>query len=97
MWIGILGASALLATPAAAMIPLLYQREGELRAVLNLSQLAVTLVEPITRVEFIAPDVWRVTGARCHIDVTMIARPPIRPGLTPPRTEPRMGRRVCGR
>ena len=88
--------AALAAMPAVAMVPVHFQRQSELRAVLDLPGLAPTLREPIERVERVAPDVWRVSGGRCHIDVRMVPPHAIGPGLTPPRFEPQPGRRVCG-
>jgi hypothetical protein len=94
IWLGI-GAAMLAAVPAAAMVPVNMQRRAELRAVIDLP--ALLTLGAIDRIERIAPDLWRVSAGRCHIDVRILARPPISPGLTPPRFEPRSGQRICGR
>ena len=87
-----------LPAPTAAMVPPVIQRVGELRSVLDLRGLSTMFAEPIDRIELVAPGLYRVTAGRCHVDVRMVEVPggPGR-GLVPPRTEPRAGRRVCGR
>jgi hypothetical protein len=82
--------------PAAAMIPPVLQRLGELQSVINLPALA-TLRAPIERIELIAPGLYRVTAGRCHVDVRLVeVHGGAGEGLTPPRLEPRAGPRVCG-
>jgi hypothetical protein len=93
LWIG---AALLAAGPAAGAIPRNVQQRADLHRIVDLPALDQLL--PIARIERIAPNVWRVTGGPCHIDVTMVERrggPGY--GLTSPRMEPRAGRRVCTR
>jgi hypothetical protein len=93
------GAMALLAcaaVPAAAMVPPHFQRLNDLRAVTSLPALATALGVPIDRIEAVAPGLYRVTAGRCHVDVRMVVIPGTDTGLSPPRTEPRAGRRICG-
>ena len=86
------------AAPAAAMVPPIFQRLGELRSILDLRGLPTTFDAPIERIELIAPRLYRVTAGRCHVDVQLVeVRGGPGEGLTPPRLEPRVGRRVCGR
>jgi hypothetical protein len=96
MTIGLGLAAALLAPlPAAAMVPVPLQRRANLHAVIDLPVLAT--LGPIDRIEWIAPDLWRVTAGRCHVDVRMLAVYTGRSGLTGPHYEPRPGRRICTR
>jgi hypothetical protein len=91
-----IGTALLAAEPAAAAIPLNIQQRTELHRIVDLPVLDPLL--PIARIERIAPNVWRVTGGRCHVDVTMVERrggPGY--GLTAPRVEPRAGPLVCTR
>lgn len=90
-------AMALTAVPASAMVPYPMQRIGELRELIDLPGLAERLGEPIDRVERIAGNVWRVTGGRCHVDVTFVRVRSPRDGLLPPRYRPQLGDRVCAR
>jgi hypothetical protein len=96
IWLGT-GAAMLAAVPAGAAMPLNIQQRGTLHSIIDLP--ALDRLIPITRIEMIAPNVWRVTAGRCHIDVTMVERPGPYPGrgLGPPRMEPRAGRQVCER
>lgn len=96
IWLG-MGMGLLAAMPAEGAIPLNIQQRGTLRSIIDLP--ALDQLIPITRIEMIAPNVWRVTSGRCHIDVTMVERAGPYPGRgrTPPRMEPRAGRRVCER
>jgi hypothetical protein len=89
-----LGMSALLAAmPAYGAVPLNIQQRGTLHSIIDLR--ALDQLIPITRIEMIAPNVWRVTAGRCHIDVTMVAVQGPHSGLTGPHYEPRAGRRIC--
>jgi len=84
-----------MAAPAAAMVPPVFQRLGELRAVIGLPSLATIVGAPIDRIELVAPRLYRVTAGRCHVDVRMVEAPGGRRGLTPPRLEPSAGPRLC--
>lgn len=93
--IGLILAAA--AVPAAAMVPPILQRLGELQSVLNLRPLPTTFDAPIDRIELIAPRLYRVTAGRCHVDVRLVeVHGGPGEGLTPPRLAPVVGRRVCG-
>lgn len=87
----------LTAAPAQAMVPSHMQRRGELRQVVDLPVL--NRLGPIDRVGLVAPNVWRVTSGRCHIDVSFVERRGPYPGrgLAAPQLEPRAGRQVCQR
>ncbi len=92
-----LGACAVLfvAGQAAAMVPPRIQQRNQLRTIIDLPALADFF--PVDRIERLAPDLWRVSAGRCHIDVRMVPRPRTGRGLLPPRIEPVAGRRVCRR
>ena len=94
LWIGI-SAALLAAGPAAAMVPVNIQQRGQLRQIIDLPELVDFF--PISRIELVAPNVWRLTAGHCHIDVRMVAGPWPAHGLSPPRVTPRVGRRVCVR
>jgi hypothetical protein len=81
--------------PAAAMVPPRIQQRNMLRAIIDLP--ALDPLFPISRIERVAPNIWRLTSGPCHIDVTMLARRGPGHGLVGPRYEPRAGRRVCQR
>ena len=85
----------LAALPAAAMVPPRIQQRNQLRTIIDLPTLADFF--PISRMELIRPDTWRVTAGRCHIDVRLVPRPRTGRGLLPMRIEPQAGRRVCSR
>lgn len=94
IWLGA-WAAMLAALPAAAMVPPHIQQRNQLRTLIDLPALANFF--PINRIELIAPDTWRVTAGRCHIDVRMVPRQRTGRGLLPPRIELQPGRRVCQR
>jgi len=85
------------AAPAPAMVPPIFQRLGELRSILDLRALPTTFDVPIDRIERVGPGIYRVTAGRCHVDVRLVeVHGGPGTGLTPPRLEPLVGRRVCG-
>ena len=75
------------------------QRLNQLRAVLEHPDVQAAFHYPdlIERIELVRPIVYRVTGGRCHVDVTIVHQPR-RTGapLGTPPFEARVGRRVCG-
>ena len=89
------GVTMLAALPAAAMVPPRIQQRNQLRTIIDLPALANFF--PVSRIELIRPDTWRVTAGRCHIDVRLVPRPRTGRGLLPARIEPQAGRRVCSR
>lgn len=92
-----MGAALLAPLPAAGAVPLNMQQRNMLRSIIDLP--ALDQLIPITRIELIAPNVWRVTSGRCHIDVRMVVRTGNYPGrgLAPPPVDARAGRRICER
>jgi hypothetical protein len=51
---------------------------------------------PIERIELVGPGLYRLTAGRCHMDIRMVViRGGPGEGLTPPRTAPRPGPRIC--
>ena len=83
-------------SPAAAMVPPIFQRLGDLNSILNLPRLAGLFEAPIERIELVGPGLYRLTAGRCHMEIRMIVvRGGPGEGLAPPRTEPRPGPRIC--
>ena len=90
--IGLGSVAAPLATvPAQATMPFHAQRRGDLRQIIDMP--ALDRFGPITRIELIAPGLWRVTSGRCHIDVRMVERPGPYPR---PRSQPAAARAPSG-
>lgn len=85
----------LMAGQAVAMVPPRIQQRNQLRTIIDLPALADFF--PIDRIERIAPDLWRVSAGRCHVDVRLVPRARTGRGLLPPRIEPVAGRRTCRR
>jgi hypothetical protein len=92
-------AAALAAVPAPGALPPQYQRLAELRAVLENPGVAgaFSVMEPIERVEYVSPDLYRVTAGRCHLDVRIADLPTPRGMVGARHFEVRPGRRVCSR
>lgn len=93
------GIGMLAATPAGAALPPQYQRLAELRAVLNHPGVtgAFGVGDPIERVEYAGPDLYRVSAGRCHLDVRIVDLPTPRNVAGGRRFEARPGRKVCRR
>ena len=68
-WLAIL----VLVVPAAAALAPHEQRAAELKAVISDSGIIGRFGanRPIEKVEWIKPDQYRVSGGRCHLDVTI--------------------------
>lgn len=93
-------AVALAALPAQAALPPQFQRLAEFRAVLAHPGVtgAFAYNEPIERVEYVRPDLYRVSGGRCHLDVSIVSLPMPRAMVGGRRFEARpAARRVCAR
>lgn len=72
-----LAVPALAAVPASAALPPNYQRVAELKAVLADPKVggAFPMEAPIERVEYVRPDLYRVSGGRCRLDVAIVDLP----------------------
>lgn len=90
--------AALAAVPAAAALAPNYQRQAELRAVI--AHPGVTRAfgsDPIERVEYLRPDLYRVSAGRCRLDAAIVDLP-VKKGVAGPRRfDVRPGPLVCGR
>jgi hypothetical protein len=79
---------ALAAFPSAGWAALApnYQRLAELQAVLAHSAVigAFPVGQPIDKVEYKGPDLYRVTAGSCHLDVRIVSRPNVS-GMVGPR------------
>jgi hypothetical protein len=94
-----IAALALGGQPAAAALAPNYQRLAELRAELDHPAVvgAFGTAEPIDRVEYAGPDLYRVSAGRCRLDVRIVGLP-MPPGMVGARRfEARPGQRSCGR
>lgn len=93
-----LGAAAFAAIPAQGALPPNYQRLAELRAVLALPEVGSAFgIQPIERIDYAGPDLYRLTAGRCRLDVRIVDLPTPRGMVGARRFEARAGRRVCGR
>src|SRR5947208_6042008 len=93
------GLAALFAFPAPAALAPNYQRLAELRAVLdNDGVIAVAgTMPPIDRIEYIGPDLYRISAGRCHLDARIVDLP-VPPGVVGGRHfAVRPGLRICAR
>lgn len=92
-----LAALAFAALPAQAALPPWHQRAAELRAVMNAPGLVDALGNAlIERVEYVRPDLYRVSAGRCHVDARIVGLPMPRGVVGGRRFEVRLGRRICG-
>ncbi len=90
--------AALAAAPARAALAPNYQRLAELNAVLALPAVAGAFgIEPIDRIDYAGPDLYRLSAGRCHLDVRIVGLPMPRGMVGARRFEARAGRRVCRR
>lgn len=75
----LLFAAALVAAtslPALAALPPQYQRQRELQAILADNEVANAFgVEGISAVEYVEPDLYRVTGGACSLEVKIVDLP----------------------
>jgi hypothetical protein len=93
-----LAAALLVAAPAHAALPPQYQRLAELRAVMNHAGVAAAFGgTPIDKIEYVRPDLYRVTAGRCRVDVRIVGLPMPRGMVGARRFEARPGARMCGR
>lgn len=91
-------AAAAAAVPAAAALAPNYQRQAELRAVV--AHPGITRAfgsDPIDRVEYLRPDLYRVSAGRCRLDAAIVGLPMPRGVAGARRFDVRPGPLVCGR
>ncbi len=64
-------------TAAWAALAPNYQRLTELQAVLTHPDVigAFSVSQPIDKVEYVKPDLYRVTGGSCHLYVKIVSKP----------------------
>ena len=86
------------AAPAAAALPPHYQRAAELQAVVAAPGVAAAfgIEAPIQRVEYVKPDLYRVSAGRCHLDVAIVDLPTPKDVSGGRRFAARPGKKVCG-
>lgn len=70
-------AGALLISASLAALPPHFQRLAELNAVMNHADIAATfgINQPISSVEYLDVDLYRVTGGACHMFVRIVGLP----------------------
>ena len=87
-----------IASPATAALPPHYQRAAELQAVVAAPGVAAAfgIGAPIQRVEYVKPDLYRVSAGRCHLDVAIVDLPTPRDVVGGRRFAVRPGKKVCG-
>ncbi|HEY5723542.1 MAG TPA: hypothetical protein VIT45_14600 [Allosphingosinicella sp.] len=90
-------AAALAAVPAIAALPPNYQRLAELRAVLDHPAVGreFGMDSPVERIEYVRPDLYRVSGGGCRMLVAIHGLPMPRDTAGPRRFEARPGRKEC--
>jgi hypothetical protein len=88
---------AFTALPAQAALPPWHQRAAELRAVANHAGLVEALGggAMIDRIEYVRPDLYRVSAGRCHVDARIMGLPMPSGMVGARRFEVRLGRRTC--
>lgn len=85
-------------SPAWAALAPNYQRAAEQSAILAHPDVigSFGMIEPIDRIEYVRPDLYRVIAGRCHIEVAIVDRP-ARPGIVGARQfEVRPSKKICG-
>ena len=93
------GALILTAGTAFAALPPNYQRAAEFKAVADNPEVAgaFPVTAPMSRIEYLREDVYRVTGGRCHLDATIVTMPQPAGMVGPRRFEVRPGKLICAR
>ena len=63
--------------PASAALPPQYQRAAELRAIIDDIDIVdlFGMDRLIERIEYVEPDLYRVTSGSCHVDVRIVDKP----------------------
>ena len=91
-------AASLVALPASAALPPQYQRAAEFRAVVADGHIANAFDgAPIERIEYVRPDLYRVTAGRCRLDVAIVGLPTPAGVVGPRRFAVKAGTKACGR
>ncbi|HYJ82207.1 MAG TPA: hypothetical protein VEW26_05110 [Allosphingosinicella sp.] len=91
-------AASLVALPASAALPPQYQRAAEFRAVVADGHIANAFDgAPIERIEYVRPDLYRVTAGRCRLDVAIVDLPIPAGVVGPRRFAVKAGTKACGR
>ncbi|SNS54724.1 hypothetical protein [Sphingopyxis indica] len=65
------------AIPATAALPPKYQRLAELKAILESSEVQALLPDDqqVDRIEYVRPDLYRVSAGTCFLPVAIVKRP----------------------
>ena len=95
----LLAAAAILAAalPASAALPPQYQRAAELRAILDDTDIVdlFGIGRLIERIEFVEPDLYRVTSGNCHLEVRIVDKPAASGMVGPRQFEVEPGELIC--
>jgi len=83
--------------PAWAALPPQYQRAAELRAIIDDTAIvdAFGIGRPIERIEYVEPDLYRVTSGNCRMDVAIVDKPNVAGLVGPRQFELQPGELVC--
>jgi hypothetical protein len=83
--------------PASAALAPQYQRAAELRAILDDTGIVdlFGIDRPIERIEYVEPDLYRVTSGSCHVDVRIVDKPNVSGMVGPRQFEVEPGELVC--
>ena len=93
-----LGAAVPAISPAIAALAPNYQRMAELQRILEHPGVAGAFGgTPIDRIEFVRPDLYRVTAGRCTLSVAIVGLPMPANMVGARRFDVRPGRSSCGR
>jgi hypothetical protein len=76
-----------ISTPVLAALPPQYQRQAELRAIIDSAEVVDAFgFDGITAIEYVEPDLYRVRGGSCALDVRIVDLPDTHgPGWVGPR------------
>ncbi|HEU0133844.1 MAG TPA: hypothetical protein VFR28_03400 [Allosphingosinicella sp.] len=86
------------AEPAGAALPPQYQRAAEFRAVAADARIAGAFGStPIERIEYVRPDLYRVSAGRCRLDVRIVDLPTPADVSGGRRFAVRAGQKTCTR
>jgi len=83
--------------PASAALPPQYQRAAEFRAILDDTDIVdlFGIGRPIERIEYLGPDLYRVTSGNCHLDVRIVDKPDVSGMVGPREFDVEPGELIC--
>lgn len=95
----LIASTAILAAsvPAWAALPPQYQRAAELRAIIDDTGIVELfgIDRLIERIEYVEPDLYRVTSGTCHLDVRIVDKPDLSGMVGPRQFDVDPGELIC--